>query len=281
MRHYTKFLLFAVMWGMFIGIRISLWNDSITFVTIVMKFGFSELYFWIASLSSFVEWYFPMVMFQILWGTYIYRHFCSASVYYFSRCDQRRTWFLKESLLLYPYVLTYLVTMLLVSTCVISILEPVHYGREAIPLLAYYLSIHSLWLYFTTLLINVLSIKLERSEGGFLIVGGLQALCVAVFVSYESLLERFGEVSPGTGEIALDGRGAALIIGNPLSHLVLKWHSSGIRSIKELINEYSIAFDLNLSLALFLVISILVVWMGCRLVGNQDIIVTDKETGGV
>ncbi len=279
MRYYVKFLLFAVLWGVFSGFGISLRSDSVSFAFIILKFGFVGLGYSISSIATFVEWYFPLIMFQILWGTYIYRHFCSASVYYFSRCSQRRAWFLKEACYLYLYVLAYLVTLLFVGTWAVGVSEPIHYDKEALPLLAYYLLIHSLWLYFTTLLINVLSIKFERSEGGFLVIGSLQVLCVAAFFTYQQLFERFAEISADTGEIVLDGSVAMQVIINPLSHLVLSWHSSSVQSIDKWINEFNIAFDLNLSVGLFVAASILAIWTGCRIVSNQDIIVTDKEMG--
>ena len=39
----------------------------------------------------------PFFLFQMLFGIRIYRHYCTASVYFFSRCTYKVRWFVKRS----------------------------------------------------------------------------------------------------------------------------------------------------------------------------------------
>ena len=161
--------------------------------------------------------------------------------------------------------------MLLSGTIILIFNIPLNFDKISLVILCYYLLIHSLYLYFTTLLINILSIKLS-SSGGFGIIAGCQIACLTVFAIWEKRLF--------TGQENSLNRDTRILKCNPLSHLVLKFHSSNIDSLNNKINSLGICFDLNYSVILFFIITLIVILFGCLTIKNQNFIVTNKETGG-
>ena len=272
MKSYVKYFLCAIIGGAFCCLFFITTHNTISFSYVILKFGFTEFDINIASLMYLFQWYFPLIMFQIFFGTYIYRHFCCASVYYFSRCNNRVSWFLKEAALLYPIAVIYIVIMISSGTIISSITNHLYFDKTSFILFGYYLIIHSLWLFLTTLLINVLAIKISSSNS-FLVVGGIQMFFMALFGSWENKLD--------FTILEKKDHFASILKLNPLSHLVLKWHSSTLESVNKQINCFDIKFDLNWSILLFFVLSIFVIALGCLIVKRQDMIDINKETGGI
>ena len=229
---------------------------------IIIHFSFGELpteHYYIAEASLRM---FPLLIFQIFFGVYIYHRFCSASVYYFSRCDNRIRWFIKESLRLYPYTVMYPFIIIGVSVMMTAIFHSVQVNSASLILLMYYLVIYSLWLFIATVLINMIAIRFGNSAFGFAIVSGLQ------FSFLLSLLAIDSDSTPN----------ALLLKLNPFSHLVIKWHSSHLDSVDRLINKFGIDFDLNLSIILLFVVAIVVVVIGMTIVKKQQFISINQET---
>jgi len=272
MRTYFKYFLFSALLGAFCCLFYINQSESVCFSDIILKFSFSEFVIHISYLAIFSAWFLPLLVFQALFGTYIYRHFCSASVYYFSRCGHRVSWFIKEAVSLYPYTIIYLLIMLSTGTIIAGITNHLYFDKASLLILIYYLLVHSLWLYLTTLLINILAIKLS-SGGAFIIVAGFQIFCIALFAYWGN--------NPNFGEYPLQEKYARILQFNPLSHLVIGWHSSRIDIVNEKINALGMQFDLNRSIVLFFLLSIVVISAGCLVVKKQDFIVTNIETGGI
>ena len=67
---------------------------------------------------------------------------------------------------------------------------------------------------------------------------------------------------------------------NPLSHLVLKWHSSSIEKLNEHINELGIDFPLHSSMVLFTIIAMLILITGGYVIKRQEFIIINREIGG-
>lgn len=268
---YVMLFLMAAFCGFFLGFPVS-GGQELSLFAVVNKLSFSEFIINTSYVQMFLIWYFPLILFQILWGTYIYKHFCTASVYYFSRLQKRCGWYLAEAGKLYLLTFLYL-TVLVISTCAAaSIRDRFVIGAVDLVFLLYYLVYQSLWLFTMTLLINLISIK-TGSSNGFLAVAGTQFAFVAYFVALENVLNFREPIVP------LEMR-VLLIKLNPLSHLILKWHSSDIEELEQYINSFQIEFPMWQSLVGMQVFSLVVLTAGIRVIKKQEFIIINRETGG-
>jgi hypothetical protein len=119
-----------------------------------------------------------------------------------------------------------------------------------------------------TICINLLAIKLNSSRG-FSFAAALQLFFIAITSFYEKL--PFNEDAFYV---------PILIIINPISHLILGWHSSSINNVDNLIDSLGIQFDLNLSLVVLLLSNLALLYVGMKVVDKQELIITNAETGG-
>lgn len=112
--------------GFFISFGIFLNINEISIANIVLDFSFASAEYYMAYITEITYWYIPILMSHFLFGTSIYKHFCSASVYYFSRTSKRKRWYCIESLKLYANILIYLTLLLGSSVCL-----PASFVRKA------------------------------------------------------------------------------------------------------------------------------------------------------
>lgn len=211
---------------------------------------------------------FPYIVFQILAGVHIYKHFCTASVYCFSRRDNRIGWFLHESLRLYLYAVAYLLFLVLGAAGVAGVSVGVTFHMRDWILLLYYLVLYSAFLYVTALMVNLLALFMDSGQSMFIIVIA-QFAFVAFLLVYVKLI-------PLKKLHTLLTTGIGFLI-NPIANLVIQWHSSVIPTIGSRINLYHLSFDLNFSLLFYIVIAVCITFIGCITIKKRDIIVTDTE----
>ena len=111
----------------------------------------------------------PYFLFELYIGVYLYRHFCTASVYVFSRTIHRTRWYIKECLKICGAGILYqaaLIGTVIVITC--CRYDVAWWGGSV--LIAHFV-LYGLWLFAMVVLVNILSILLG-SEGAFTIVLG-------------------------------------------------------------------------------------------------------------
>lgn len=234
---------------------------------IILAYGFNATDFAPQYITLMSFWYLPLFLFHILYGTYIYKHFCSASVYFFSRKNHRGKWFIIEASKLYLYALVYLILMLLFSIGMEALWGKITFDHFTFILASYYLMIHSLFLFVTTLAINLLAILFSSNVALILIEG----ICILGMGLYT-----FQGQYPG--EIYVLNH-SWIIKFNPISHLVLKIHSSGIEGVDRLIHTVDINLDLNMSLLLYLITAIVVIYVGCIVVKKYDFVAEQRTEG--
>lgn len=251
----------------FLGMR-----EEILLSNIILVFGLSDVSFILADLIELSIRLLPFFIFQILFGTYIYQRFCSASIYYFSRCHNRVKWFIKESVKLYAFAFVYPFMMVISGVAVASITNKVVLNPGSLILLIYYGIIHSLWLFLTALLMNVIAIVFDSSYG-FMAVVGIQ------MVSVSSLLLWAEKNVWSLQDTTNFEKHVTLLKFNPISHLILTWHSSPLLAVNEQINHLTIDFNLNASVVFFFLISLVVIVFGCFVVKKQEWITLNKERG--
>lgn len=273
---YIKFLVVAVACGIMTGMGCIGDNaDYVRLYEIVKIFGFEKFYICPGYFQWFFEQYFPIIIFQIIFGTYIYRRFCSASVYYFLRCNNRTRWFVVESIKLYLYTVTYIIIMLFTSVVFVSVFKTVKSGTSDVIILFYYLVLQSLWLFAMTVLINIISIKFNSMVSVVAVLGG-QMLCASVFV----ILQQAGFFTYELQKIYEVGNSKMqqLVMKlNPMSNIIIKYHSSKDSRINKIINDYGFKFDINISVWYLVITVLLVVILGVIIVNKTEFITLNKE----
>lgn len=272
MKVYVKLLTLSFIFGLifYFSYRTA---DFLSDVILIM--GFQNYEIFIGETFKLVQFLLPFILFQMLFGTYIYQHFCTASIYHFTRINNRIKWFLKESVNLLIYCVSYVILLVVFTTVFFEISNTLTYDKESFIILVCYVLINSLFLFFITLLTNILSINF-KSHVGFMISNGFVLACISIFIYWDDKLAFYKTENINIEDIQSDGK---LIQLNPISHLVIKWHSSNIETVNERINQFGINFDLYSSVVLFLLLSILTIIVGCLIVKNKDFIITNTETG--
>lgn len=245
--------------------------EEVSLIMMVKVLSFGEFQIDATYLYFFLIRYFPFLLFQAFCGVSLYRHFCTASVYFFTRVENRDRWYLKETGKLFLYVIVYLLALFISYFFCVNWKYHIVINKEGILFCLYFLVNQTLWLFSMTLLINLLSICWGSSTG-FLIVAGLQMTWIAYYAFLEDVL-----VFYQTDNIKWK---ILLLQINPLSHLVLKWHSSNIESLHAHINELRIDFPLSSSILVFTMIAIGIFIIGGVVVKKQEFIITNREVGG-
>ena len=242
-------------------------GTAIDLSTVVSLAAFSAADYYPVNLAVLCRWFMPLLVFQILYGTYIYQHFCSASVYFFSRNHNRIKWFVKESLHLYERSVAYLGCFLGCGIVVQAVTQGVTADAEGMILCIYYLAIHSLFLFTTTLAVNIISVKFSSSVG-FVVVMAVNALGIACY-------SMFGQIAEDKNWDVTEH--VWMMKVNPLAHLVFPVHSSRWQALDEIINVNGFSFDLDMSLSVFLAAAFILTFSGCVICERHEFIINNRE----
>ena len=224
---------------------------------IVSLFGMREIECYVQFLYDIAYWYIPLLFFQALYGTYVYRHFCTASIYFFSRYTKRTGWFFRESCALYFMGIIYLIMMLVAAIMCSVLVSKVIIDEYFLKIFLYYVGIYSLYLFATTMGINIVAI-LFNSNSGFLIVEGMNLFSITLFALVGNFCAPDG--------VVLEKYEWILKI-NPFYYLVF-----GMK-IQE--------SDYLISLALFMGLAMVIWLLGCNVINKRDFIGSNKEVGGM
>lgn len=211
----------------------------------------------------------PFFLYQFYGGIQLYRQFCVASVYVFSRTTNRVKWYMTELWGLCKGIFV-LQVFLQASTLLVSALRwDVVWTWEGWILLGIHVLLFTLWTLTMTLGVN-LAAMIWGSSTGFLVVFAVQAGMLALLCSGESL---------GGSYDALN----QLVFWDPISRLVLGWQSGGAFSglAQVLPAEYGQVLHLSSSLVLLLLMTVAMAVLGLMVVQKKDILVSNLETGGV
>ena len=261
-----KSILIAVVLGIvYVGIGL-MKIDNIKMSEILLANTMSGVEFYPQYISTFSFEYIPIFVFQILFATNIYKHFCSASIYFFSRNANRIKWYLKEVTNIYLNSIIFLTVICISEILFIYMFTTIKIDDGAVIIAIYYIAIYSIYLLSTTLAINIVSI-LFGSNIGFAIVHGIVLLSVSIFF----ILGNYVKDNFITEKVKF------LIKGNLIANLIFPFHSSKINSINNLINIKSIDFDLNYSILYYLIICIVVIVFGGYVVEKYEFIINNKE----
>ncbi len=226
--------------------------------TFVLGFSTSEL-------MSFSMRLFPAFLFELYAGIRLYRHFCTASIYVFSRYPRRVKWYLQEAGRLAGEVCLFQLFLLLSALLVTVIRWELQVDQAGIALLLYHFLIQSLWIYIMALAVNLCAVYIG-SSAAYGIVICAQMVCIVLFY----LADLTARNSEGLSV-------SRFLIWNPLAHLVLGWHGSGIKAVNGVLEPQWMGADLNHSLLLFAILAIILTAVGACIVKNHELLVSDSE----
>ena len=217
-------------------------------------------------LISFTIRMLPDYMFELYIGIELYRHFCTASVYVFSRTPNRSRWYIREVIEVAVAVLGYQIIKMFAAMSVTFLryqIEPDHFGFF---LLVFHIIVYSLWVFNVSLLINLISIK-YGSNNAFIWIVGIQIFMTAllelvqIFESNLTLTKIFLNV-------------------NPIAHLVVGWHTGTIKELKNSLEVTYIRLDFKVTLVTMLAISIFSVIVGMYLVSQHEFLILNANEEG-
>ena len=198
----------------------------------------------------------------------MYRQFCVASVYVFSRTTNRVKWYFTELWGLCKGLLVLQVFLQSAILLVAVLRWDVVWTTEGWILLGVHVLLFTLWTFAMAIGVNLLAL-VWGSSTGFLVVFALQsamlaALCMGQGVEPPSPL--------------LDW----LMLLDPVTRLVLGWQSGGIFGLEGVLPAaYGHVLNLSGSLLLVAMMTAAVVVLGLVVIQKKDILVSNLETGGV
>ena len=266
-----KLLLIGMLCGIGSGITFFSEMGVVSLNEVIKYLAFGKFEIGKGYVIFFLKQYFPYLMFQAMWGTYLYQRFCTGSIYYFSRMERRGSWYRKEAEKLFFMVGIFFLTYWSATAAVIGMKYGMTFETSNIWLGIFYFATQAMWLYTMTLLTNIISIS-WGSSSGYLIVASVVFISLSYFVLFEDVLDFTTQENMLLKSI--------LLKINPLSHIVLKWHSCGIEAVNMQLRALEIDFSIGNSVFLLTLGAILSTRFGKRVIEKQEFIVLNRETGG-
>jgi len=212
----------------------------------------------------------PNYIMILVFGNKLYGHFCTASIYVFSRCPNRMKWYGKEMLQLINFICIFELVFLS-TTAIASVLRyQVIFSVGGFILLGCHALIFMLWNFTLVLLVNLLAINIG-SSAAFTLVMVVQMTCTAA-LSIINILTKM--------QMKQDIIYVFLWL-NPVAHTVLGWHRSTLLEVELANSRYSLNLVTSILIpALFCIVTVL---MGGQLIQKKDLLAEDMEmeTGNI
>lgn len=267
---YGKLFLAAIADGVYLSfVYINPWGGVITLSESTLQLSGSRgtfaLGFSSKELMSFIMCLLPAFLFELYAGILLYRHFCTASIYVFSRYPRRVKWYLREVGSLGNMVCIFQLTLLAAVVVVTVIRWDLQIDSGGIVLFLYHFLIQSLWTYIMALSINLLAVFLG-SSAAYAAVTCIQLACVVLFYVADQAVRHSEGLSYG-----------GLLVWNPMAHLVLAWHNSEIEAVGKVLKPECMGAKLNHSLILFFILGVVVTAAGAVIIKNHELLVSDSE----
>ncbi len=271
---FIKYIFLGIIFGVIFGLSYLGENQSdiILLNDIVLKLSFDEFILCKSNAAYYDKIFLylvPMLIFQLLSGTEIYSHFCTGSIYYFSRCTNKKIWTIKESAKVAVYALVN-TTAILVSFILLNYIagKEIVFSFGAICIAGYYILIFSLWNLFFSIIINMISLKF-KSHFSFSIAAGLEILFSLEYVALQDVLYKVYDHE----KLAV-----TLIKLNPFSMLCIQWHSSKNSRINELIDIFDISFDINMTIIILFIMVSIAELLCVGIIQKIDLLSSNKES---
>lgn len=207
----------------------------------------------------------PGYVYQIYMGIEIYRSFCTASIYVFSRTPRRIRWYIREITGLAG--VTLLFQIILITTVVVTtvLMYPFYIDKAGVILAVYHIILYTLWLFSMSLMINLLAVYLG-SNNAFLIVCGTQLVLTSLLIFIDIFEENKLFIT-------------RLLNLNPMAHLVTGWHSSIFMLLDKTIQPPYAGLYFSVSFLIITGIALTTAAAGAFVVKRHDFITSDSEGG--
>lgn len=228
--------------------------------------GSFELELHAQALLGFSMRLFPVFLCCAYTGIQMYRYYCRASIYIFSRISRRTGWFLKEFLILLGSAALFEAIFLASAVLTASVRFQVAVSREGIILFLWHFIVYTLWITAMSCLVTVLAVRLG-SAAAYTVTAGLQFL----FIAAMSPLNRIIDDAVRTGRI---------LAWNPMARLVAGWQSSRLPALNEELHSPYPGLTLSGSLLYAGIVCLVCAATACLVVRFHDLIVTNSEESG-
>ena len=273
LRRYGWYVAIAVVCGVLLSLsRINPYGGRIALQDLVLQLSGSRgefvmgLYY--GAMVDFGFLMLPFFLYQFYGGIQLYRQFCVASVYVFSRTTNRVKWYFTELWGLCKGLVVLQMFLQGTTLLVAALRWEVMWTTEGWVLLGIHVLLFTLWTLTMALGVNLLAL-IWWSSAGFLVVFALQAGMLAALCTGAKL----EPADPALGR---------LLFLDPISRLVMGWQSGGAFGLEgDLPAEYGHVLTLSGSLLLVALMTVAVVILGLVVIQKKDILVSNLETGGV
>ncbi|SKA71385.1 hypothetical protein SAMN02745111_02210 [Eubacterium uniforme] len=258
--------------GIIVGAMVLISGINVTKMSIyqyILYLSFTGIGLYKEYIGEFFYRYMPLLVFNIIYGIYIYRHFCCASVYFFSRKNNRVHWFVKEIIDLYIHALLYIFMICLVGMMVIFIDDKCFMNFNEMLLSLNYILIYSLYLLITTLAINIVAIVFN-STVGFISVQSVIFFLIAYMMNMGGKLEI----------IPIKKKYLYFLKLNPVSNLLFQIHRIRVDEKYKFLLQDGINIEMRYSILYYLLVLVVLVIIGCVIVHKKEFIINDREDLG-
>lgn len=208
----------------------------------------------------------PNYIVMMVLGNNVYRYFCTASIYIFSRCPNRHKWYLRTVFYLLVQILIYETISVAAVILVTALRYDILITSNGNFLLGYHILIFTMWNFAWTLLINICAIR-KGSSAAFIMAMSIQIFLTVCLSTKNSL-----QINHAPENII-----SKVISYNPVAHTVVGWHKN-IPSSENLVG-FQYPIDLSSSIILMLFFCIIVILIGDILIQTHDLILENVEIG--
>lgn len=270
---YGVILLIAILGGIYMAFMyVNPYDGVISLSQMILQLSGSrgefELGFSYTELMEFVMRLFPAFIFELYAGIMIYRNFCTASVYIFSRCPYRVRWYVGEICKMIISIAIFYVVLLITVSIVTEFRYDIVLDNYGIEIMIYHYLIHTLWTYIMVIMVNILAIYFGSSTA-YAIIVSFQILNVVILNIIDLIVRYFD------GKIFY----RHLLRWNVIAHLVVGWHSDSMLSEYKKFSSIYMDTELIESLTLFIIIGSVVTMIGGIIINKHDLLVSDLEKG--
>lgn len=250
-------LIIAVFSGVLLSIAyVNPYTGTLSISEIVMQLSGSRgelpLELYLQDLVSFSLRMIPGWVFECYFGVAFYQHFCTASVYVFSRRPDRIGWYLREAAHIGIASLAYQLALMGAVVFTTMLRYQVYLDSASGLVFLIHWIAHSLWIFSMTVLINLASIR-WGSSGAFGTVIGAQVILI--------VLLKVASIFP------------AVLRFHPIAWLVLGWQDGLGPAFHP---PYSGLF-FGTSLLYLFIGCVVVLAVGAVVVSKYDLLVIDSE----
>lgn len=255
----------ALICGLLHGIWI-MSSADVSAMTILTDYSLGRFEITATGLVELTISFFPFILFQIVEGVNVFKYFCVAGIYVFSRCKKRNVWFLREAAKMLLTAFSYSIVWFGSGLLIAQIRGELAVEPDFWCIFIYQIVIMTLWLFFITLLINLLAIWFGSYPGTCAGIV-LQLLCVGILLLWDE---------NGILSLRPDADGLLthifLLKCNPVAHLFLAWHSVANPELNAYLEVYQIDLQLYESVIYMGALVLLALIAGCILIRRVDFI---------